>query len=96
MSHRGSIFALPTGVRAIPLTKPDEIDAVTLDPAITEKVDLLIVGTGEALVPLPAPLRTRLRSAGVGCEVMATGTAVRAYNMLIDESRRLGALLIAV
>jgi uncharacterized protein len=96
MSHRGSIFALPGGVRAVPLTKLDEIDAATFDLAIAEKVDLLIVGTGETLMPLPAPLRTRLRAAGVGCETMATGAAVRAYNMLVDESRRLAALLIAV
>jgi uncharacterized protein len=96
MSHRGSIFALPSGVRAMPLTRPEEIDAATLDLAIAEKVDLLIVGTGERLVPLPAPLRARLRAAGVGCETMATGAAVRAYNMLVEESRRLAALLIAV
>ena len=96
MSHRGSILASPSSVRAVPFTKLDEIDAATLDVAIAEKVDLLIVGTGETLIPLPAPLRTRLRAAGVGCETMATGAAVRAYNMLVDESRRLGALLIAV
>ena len=96
MSHRGSIFALPGGVQAVPLTRLDEIDTATLDLAIAEKVDLLIVGTGETLVPLPAPLRARLRAAGVGCEVMATGAAVRAYNMLVEESRRLAALLIAV
>jgi uncharacterized protein len=96
MSHRGSIFALPGGVRALPLTRLDEIDSATLDLAIAEKVDLLIVGTGETLIPLPAPLRTRLRTAGVGCETMATAAAVRAYNMLVDESRRLAALLIAV
>jgi uncharacterized protein len=96
MSHRGSILASPGGVRALPFTKSEEIDAATLDIAIAEKVDLLIVGTGETLVPLPAPLRAKLRSAGVGCETMATATAVRAYNMLVEESRRLAALLIAV
>jgi len=96
LSHRGSIFASPSGVRALPLTKPEDIDAATLDLAIEEKVDLLIVGTGETLMPLAAPLRARLRAAGVGCETMATGAAVRAYNMLLGESRRLAALLIAV
>ena len=96
MSHRGSIFALPGGVRAVALARMDEIDAAMIDVAIAEKVDLLIVGTGEALVPLPAPLRAKLRAAGVGCETMATGAAVRAYNMLVEESRRLAALLIAV
>ncbi|ARN81164.1 Mth938-like domain-containing protein [Methylocystis bryophila] len=96
MSHRGSVFASPAGVRALPLTSAEEIDAATLDLAIAEHVDLLIVGTGETLRPLSAALRSRLRAAGVGCETMATGAAVRAYNMLVEESRHLAALLIAV
>jgi uncharacterized protein len=54
------------------------------------------VGAGKDLMPLPAPLRARLREAGVGCESMATGAAVRTYNMLLDEGRSVGALLIAV
>jgi len=64
------------------------------DPA--GRADLLIVGTGADLAPLPAPLRAKLRAAGVGCETMSTGAAVRTYNMLLDEGRRVAALLIAV
>ena len=85
----------PGGVRALPHEAGgDRRGDARL--AIAEKVDLLIVGTGETPVPLPAPLRAKLRAAGVGCETMATGTAVRAYNMLVEVSRRLAALLIAV
>lgn len=98
MSHRGSILALPTGVSAIGATSWREIDAETIDRALSQGdgLDLLIIGTGKDLMPIAAPLRARLRAAGVGCEVMATGAAVRTYNMLIDEGRRIGALLIAV
>ncbi len=99
MSHRGSILATPSGVRALPLTTAGEIDAAILDLAAQEPggaVDLLIVGTGADLLPLPGPLRAKLRAAGVGCETMATGAAVRTYNMLVDEGRRVAALLIAV
>lgn len=98
MSHRGSILALPTGVSAIGATNWREIDAETIDRALSQGdgLDLLIIGTGKDLMPIAAPLRARLRAAGVGCEVMATGAAVRTYNMLIDEGRRIGALLIAV
>jgi len=59
-------------------------------------IDLLIVGAGRELSPLPTALRARLRAAGIGCETMSTGAAVRTYNMLIDEDRRVSALLIAV
>lgn len=98
MSHRGSILALPTGIRAIAPTTWTEIDAQTIDLALTEagELDLFIVGTGKDLMPLASALRAKLREAGVGCETMATGAAVRTYNMLIDEGRQVGALLIAV
>jgi uncharacterized protein len=96
MSHRGSILAGPTGVSALELTTPQEIDAATLDLALASRPDLLILGTGPDLVPLPAPLRGKLRAAGVGCETMATGAAVHTYNMLIDENRLVAAILIAV
>jgi uncharacterized protein len=98
MSHRGSIMALPTGVRAIGLVAWNEIDAETIDLALAESgdIDILIVGTGKDLMPLASSLRARLREAGVGCETMSTGAAVRTYNMLVDEGRRVAALLIAV
>ncbi|WP_457797399.1 Mth938-like domain-containing protein [Methylocystis sp. S23] len=98
MSHRGSILALPTGIRAVASTSWKEIDAATIDLALAESggLDLFIVGMGKDLMPLAAPLRAKLRDADVGCETMATGAAVRTYNMLLDEGRRVGALLIAV
>ncbi|MGJ0504241.1 MAG: Mth938-like domain-containing protein [Methylocystis sp.] len=98
MSHRGSILALPTGVRAVPLTSAAEIDEAILDQALSESggLDLFVIGTGKDLTPLAGALRAKLRTAGVGCETMATGAAARTYNMLVDEDRRVGALLIAV
>jgi uncharacterized protein len=98
MSHRGSILALPTGVRAISAAAWNDIDVATIDLALSDSggLDLFVVGTGKDLMPLASALRARLREAGVGCETMATGAAVRTYNLLIDEGRRVGALLIAV
>ncbi len=99
MSHRGSILATPSGVRALSITQMAEIEAATLDLILTDPSgapDLLIVGCGAELLPLPRALRTKLRAAGVGCETMATGAAVRTFNLLIDEGRRVAALLIAV
>ena len=98
MSHRGSILALPTGVRAIDIRMHADIDVSLIDLALTESggLDVLIIGSGKDLLPLAAPLRARLRDAGVGCEPMATAAAVRTYNLLVDEGRRVGALLVAV
>ncbi|MFO1101904.1 MAG: Mth938-like domain-containing protein [Methylocystis sp.] len=98
MSHKGSILALPSGVSAVPLGAAAEIDESTIDRALSESggLDVFVVGTGQDLLPLATALRAKLRAAGVGCETMATGAAVRTYNMLVDEDRRVGALLIAV
>ena len=41
-------------------------------------------------------LRDRLRAQGVVTETMTTGAAVRTYNQLLAEGRRVGALLLAV
>ncbi|TLG79214.1 Mth938-like domain-containing protein [Methylocystis sp. B8] len=98
MSHKGSILALPSGVRAVPLSNAAEIDEAMIDRALSESggLDVFVVGTGQDLLPLASVLRAKLRASGVGCETMATGAAVRTYNMLVDEDRRVGALLIAV
>lgn len=98
MSHQGSILASPTGIRSIDLINFSQIDDAIIDLALNsaEALDLLIIGTGPSLMPMPTKLRAKLRNAGVGCETMATHVAVRTYNMLTDEGRRVGALLIAV
>ena len=58
-------------------------------------VDLLVVGLGEKMARLPAPLAQRLRGAKLRLEVMATGPASRVYNVLVGENRRVAALLLA-
>ena len=77
MSHRGSILALPSSVRAIDVRTHADIEASLIDLALTESggLDVLIIGSGKDLLPLAAPLRARLRDAGVGCEPMATAAA---------------------
>ncbi len=96
MSHRGSILVTPAGVRAIDAKTAADIDAALIDLALATPLDLLIIGTGKDMLPFSATLRAKLRNAGVGCEAMATGAAVRTYNVLVGEDRRAGALLIAV
>ena len=51
-------------------------------------VDVLFVGTGADISPLPPALRAALEGAGIGVEVMASPTACRSYNLLLAEGRR--------
>jgi len=99
MSHRGSILAVPKGVHSWPVTSPGEITAASLAPVFTAEkgtIELLLVGTGLDLVPVPEPLRRQLKSAGIVVDPMATGAAARTYNILLGERRRVAVALIAV
>jgi uncharacterized protein len=99
MSHRGSILALPSGIRAWPVTKPEEIGLATLALLFEEEqgaIGHLLIGTGTGLLPLKSALREELRARGILAEPMATGAAARTYNILIGENRRVAAALLAV
>jgi uncharacterized protein len=59
-------------------------------------VDLLLIGCGPQMAPLPGALRKALRDSGVVTEAMDTGAACRTYNVLAAEGRRVAATLIAI
>lgn len=99
MSHRGSIIVMAAGVHAWAAEHPADITAGTLGPvfdAPAGSIELLLIGTGPSLVPVPPALRERLKKAGIRCEPMATGAAARTYNILAGERRLVAAALLAV
>jgi uncharacterized protein len=97
MSHRGSILCLPAGIWAWPVAGPDEINADSLARVFAaQDIDLFMLGTGAQPWRMPEALRWRFRDARIGVDVMPTGAAVRTYNILFGERRRVGAALIAV
>ena len=56
----------------------------------------LIVGTGNEVWLPPSELRAALRAVGVVLDPMQTGPAIRTYNIMMGERRRVAAALIAV
>ena len=99
MSHRGSILTLPDGIHGWSAILPQDVTAESLGPVFAlppGRIELLLVGTGSDLVPVPEPLRRRLKASGIVAEPMATGAAARTYNILLGEGRRVGAALLAV
>ena len=98
MSHRGSLLCLPTGMHAWEPTKPGEISLESLKPVFdaAEQIDVLLVGLGTDIVGFDKTIRQALRDRRVIVEAIATGGAVRTYNILLGESRAVGAALIAV
>jgi uncharacterized protein len=98
MSHRGSLLCLPSGIWAWAVTAPDEITETALAPVFAEArdIELFLLGTGAAPWPLPEALRWQLRDHHIVVEAMPTGAAVRTYNIVLAEDRRVAAALIAV
>lgn len=97
MAHPGSLLALPSGMHGWAPVNAAEIGVETLAPVFeqAEAIDILVIGTGRDIAPLPQPLREALRAAAIGVEAMATGPAVRTYNILLAEGRPVAAALIA-
>ena len=97
-AFEGSVLILPgrtvawtaTSVSSLSL---DDLSGV-LDAA--DEIEILLVGGGVSLVPVPDALRQTLRDVGIVVDTMDTGAACRTYSVLSGEDRRVAAALIAV
>jgi len=98
MSHRGSLLCLPEGIWPSPVTGPQDIGeaALALVFSAAARVDHCLIGTGRDPWLLPRDLASRFRESGIAVETMTTDAAIRTYNILLGEGRRVAALLIAV
>ncbi|WP_114965619.1 Mth938-like domain-containing protein [Alkalilacustris brevis] len=89
--HDGAVLVQPGSLRS---WGGLEDRAPLLD--LRDEIDVLLVGTGAEIAPLPATLRAELEEAGIGVEMMATPPACRTYNVLLSEGRRIAAALLPV
>ena len=67
-------------------------DVLEADP----KVEILLIGCGENMAFIDEGLRNTFRANGTTIDSMDTGAAVRTYNVLLLEGRRVAVALIAV
>jgi uncharacterized protein len=98
MSHRGSLLCLPSGIYG---WEPKDPVALVADDfarifAEADQIEILLVGSGKELRPIPKPLREGFHAAGISADPMSTGAAVRTFNVLLAEDRAVAAALIAV
>ncbi len=98
MSHRGSLLCFPDGIWAWPVTNLTELTAASLSAVFerADSLDFFLIGAGHDPWVLPDHLRARFRDLSLSVDGMATGAAVRTYNILLTENRRVGAGLIAI
>ncbi|NWG46513.1 MAG: hypothetical protein HXY25_08200 [Alphaproteobacteria bacterium] len=94
----GSLLVLPQGAEAWPVSDAARLAEAPLGAILAQKeeIELLLVGTGADIRPLPKSLALALQAAGIRFEVMSTRAAARTYNVLLSEDRKVAAALLAV
>jgi len=97
-AHAGSALVAPHWHGAWPVTRFEDVTLESLAPLLAagEGAQILLIGCGPRMQPVPAALRAQLRAAGLVAEAMDTGAACRTYNVLLGEERRVAAALIAI
>lgn len=98
MSHRGSLFCLPSGIHGWEPKQPPILSLGDLEMILEQAsdIEILLVGTGMDLRRIPEEVRAVLREHHISSDPMSTGAAVRTYNVLLAENRAVAAALICV
>jgi uncharacterized protein len=98
MSHRGSLLCLRDGIWAWPVVTATALTGEMLAPvfAQADALDFFILGTGNTPWIMPNRMRARFHDAHISVDTMTTGPAVRIYNVMLMEGRRVGSGLIAI
>ncbi len=98
MSHTGSLVCLPSGIYAWEQTDPENLTLDSFSKIFEEAsdIEILLIGTGFELVPVKENLRDSFRKGNISADAMATGSAVRTYNVLVSEGRAVAAAFLAV
>jgi len=98
LSHKGSLMCLPGGVYGWSPVNPEALQLADFAQVLDAPDDIgfVLLGTGDTQVFPSGDIRRAFVTAGIGLEPMATGAAVRTYNILLQEGRDVACALIAV
>jgi len=98
MSHRGSLLLMPDGIFGWAATSAESFSVADFERVFDARdaIEFVMLGTGAAQVFPSAALRQAFDDQGLGLEVMDTGAACRAYNVLLAEKRAFAAAVLAV
>ncbi len=98
MSHRGSLLLMPAGIFEWEPVDASNLSEDNFAPVFDsgQAIEFLMLGTGPTQIFPSSALRATFAERGIGLEVMDTGAACRAYNVLLIEQRAFAAAVIAV
>ena len=95
MIYRGSVLVFPDRTLPWSAAVPSDVTPESLGQVVDHGgVQILLLGLGRVMRPIPPALRTALHDAGIVIEPMDTGAACRTYNVLVGEDRHVAAALL--
>jgi uncharacterized protein len=97
ISYEGAVIVSPDST--VPWENVTDFSQLTYDsfaPLIerAEKIDVLLLGTGNKMAFLDPALKNKLGAAGLPIDIMDSGAACRTYNVLMAEGRRVVAAMV--
>jgi uncharacterized protein len=87
------IVTADTLIASWPPATLEEVEANHLEPILELRPELVLFGTGQRLRFAPAAIRSAFAARGIGVESMDLGAACRTFNILVQEERRVAAVL---
>jgi len=99
VSYDHAIFVMPDATLPWDVDAASHVNDLSLDHfkpmiKITNDIDVLLLGCGNEMAFLPAPLRQGLKKENLSVDIMDTGAACRTYNVLMAEGRRVACALL--
>lgn len=96
VDYEGPILVIPNRTVRWDVTGLADATLDSFQPVIeaSPKVELLLLGCGRSIRPVPQALRAGLRQHGIVVEPLDTGAACRHYAVLLGENRRVAAALL--
>ncbi len=95
IAYAHAILVFPDLTLDWAVTGAEAVTAEALQPVIERGgTEILLLGCGSRVTPVPPAIRQALKAAGISLEPMDTGAACRTYNVLLGEDRRVAAALL--
>lgn len=92
-AHKGALLCVPSGTYGWTVDQDSVLSETALRRVFDEaaQIEVFLLGTGDTVRRLPDALRQTFRDHGILADPMATGPAVRTYNVLLSEGRAVAA-----
>ena len=94
VAYEGAILVTAEATVAWPVSSLTEVTLDSLSALFDRGIEILLLGCGPRMVPVPPALRAALKAKGMVVDAMDTGAACRTYNVLLAEERRVAAALL--